>query len=51
MASKEEIEIAVRVVKEIADNPSVGAVKDLIDLLESSGATNEVRVTEIKEKR
>lgn len=51
MATKEEIATAIKVIKEAASDPSVGAIKELIDLIESSGATKEVRVTEIKETR
>lgn len=38
MATKEDIAIAIAVVKEIAGNPDSGAVKDLIDLLDSSAS-------------
>ena len=52
MATKEDIDIAVRVVSEIAGDPTVGAVKELIDLLKASAdTTNEVRVLAPKEKR
>ena len=52
MANKEEIEIAVRVVGEIAGNPDSGAIKELIALLKASAdTTKEVRVIEPKEKR
>lgn len=52
MATKEEIEIAVRVVSDVAGDPTVGAVKELIDLLKASAdTTKEVRVIEPKEKR
>lgn len=51
MATKDEIAIAVKVLKEVAADPTVGAVKELIDLVEGSGAAKEVRVTEIKETR
>jgi hypothetical protein len=52
MATKEQIEIAVSVIREIANDPSVGAVKELIDLLEASASPAiEVRVVEPKEKR
>ncbi len=52
MATKEEIEIAVKLIKEVAGDPSMGAVKELIDLLERSGeATKEVRVNTVKETR
>lgn len=52
MATKEEIETAVKLIKEVAGDPSMGAVKELIDLLERSGeATKEVRVNTVKETR
>lgn len=52
MATKEQIEIAVAVIREVAGDPSVGAVKELIDLLEASATpSKEVRVVESKEKR
>lgn len=51
MATKEDIAIAIAVVKEIAGNPEVGAVKELIDLLNSSIAPKEARVTAAKETR
>ena len=52
MATKEEIETAVKIIKEVAGDPSSGAVKDLITLIERSGAaTKEVRVDTVKETR
>ena len=52
MANKDEIATAIAVIKEVANDPSSGAVADLIRLLEDSAtATNEVRVIEPKEKR
>ena len=51
MATKEDIAIAIAVVKEIAGNPDVGAIKELIDLLDSSTVTKEVRITAVKETR
>lgn len=52
MATKEELEIAVKVIKDVAGDPSVGAVKELIEMIERSGdATKEVRVTTVKETR
>lgn len=52
MATKEQIDTAVAVIREVAGDPETGAVKDLIDLLKNSAtATNEVRVVEPKEKR
>jgi len=51
MATKEQIATAVEVIKEVAGNPEVGAVKELIDLLNSSTTANEVRVVAAKETR
>ena len=51
MATKEDIAIAIAVVKEIAGNPDSGAVKELIDLLDSSTAPKEVRIIGAAEKR
>lgn len=52
MATKEELEVAIRVVTEVAGDPTVGAVKELIDLLKNSATpAKEVRVVEPKEKR
>lgn len=51
MATKEDIAIAIAVVKEIAGNPDSGAVKELIDLLDCSASAKEVRVTAVKETR
>lgn len=51
MANKEDIAIAIAVVKEIAGNPDSGAIKDLIDLLDSSASAKEVRVVAVKETR
>lgn len=52
MATKEQIEIAVAVVTEVAGAPESGAIADLIKLLQdSANTTKEVRVIEPKEKR
>lgn len=51
MATKEDIATAIAVVKEIAGNPDSGAIKELIDLLDSSTSAKEVRVTAVKETR
>jgi hypothetical protein len=51
MASKEDIATAVAVIKEVAGDPEVGAVKELIDLLNSSTSAKEVRVVAVKETR
>lgn len=52
MTTPNDIQIAIQVIKEFAGDPSVGAVKDLIDLLEVSGtATKEARIVTAKETR
>jgi hypothetical protein len=51
MATKEQIANAVAVIKEVAGDPEVGAVKELIDLLNSSTTATEVRVVAAKETR
>lgn len=51
MATKEEILTAVTVIKEVAGDPDSGAIKELIDLLNSSTAPKEVRVVAAKETR
>jgi hypothetical protein len=51
MATKEQIATAVTVIKEIAGDPDSGAVKELIDLLNSSTTATEVRVVAAKETR
>jgi hypothetical protein len=51
MATKEDIAIAIAVVKEISGNPDSGAIKELIDLLDSSTAPKEVRIIGAAEKR
>lgn len=52
MFTKEELELAAKVVSELAGQPVVGPVKDLIDLIQNSAApAKEVRVVEPKEKR
>lgn len=51
MATPADIKIAIDVIKEIAGDPEVGAVKELIDLLNSSTAPKEVRIVGAAEKR
>lgn len=52
MATKEEIEIAIRVVDEFAGSPDSGVVAELIRRMkESSTPAKEVRVVEAKETR
>jgi len=62
MASKDEIANAIKVIKDVAGDPTMGAVKELIDLLnasvapateakDSSDSAKEVRVLAVKETR
>jgi hypothetical protein len=58
MATKEELATAIKVVKEISGDPSTGAIKELLDLLNTSDKevksftqVTESRVTEVKETR
>jgi hypothetical protein len=52
MFTKEEIEIAVKVINEIAGAPEVGVVADLVkEIKGSSVPAKEVRITEAKETR
>jgi len=52
MATPNDIATAIAVIKEIGGDPEVGAIKELIDLLEDSGkATKEVRIVAAKEAR
>jgi hypothetical protein len=52
MPTKEEIEIAVKVINEVAGAPVIGPVADLIkELKDSSVPAKEVRITEAKETR
>jgi hypothetical protein len=52
MANSTDIKTAIAVIKEVAGDPSVGAIKDLIDLLETSTApVKENRVVAVAEKR
>jgi len=51
MATKEQIATAITVIKEVSGDPDVGAIKELIDLLNSSTAATEVRVVAAKETR
>ena len=52
MPTKEEIEIAVKVINEFAGEPDSGFIAELVrDLKKSSAPTKEVRVTEAKETR
>lgn len=58
MASKDEIATAIKVVKEISGNPSTGAIKELLDLLDaptkeakSFTPVAETRIAEVTETR
>ena len=52
MANANDIKTAIAVIKEVAGDPSVGAIKDLIDLLENSGTESvEKRIVTAKEAR
>jgi hypothetical protein len=51
MATPADIKTAIEVIKEIAGDPEVGAVKELIELLNSSTSAKEVRVVAAKEAR
>ena len=62
MATKDEIANAIKVIKDVSGDPTMGAVKELIDLLnasvtpvteakDSSGSDKEVRVIAVKETR
>jgi len=42
---------AIAVIKEVAGDPEVGVIKELIDLLNSSTTAKEVRVVAAKETR
>lgn len=52
MATKDELAIAIKIIKDVAGDPDSGAIKELITLIENSGnATKEVRVTAVNETR
>jgi hypothetical protein len=52
MPTKEELEIAIRVINEFAGEPDSGVIAELVrDLKKSSAPAKEVRVTEAKETR
>jgi hypothetical protein len=56
MATKEQIEIAVNVINEIAGSPDSGPIAELVKDLQKSetktdNATKEVRIVEAKETR
>lgn len=58
MATKEELATAIKVVKEISGDPSTGAIKELLDLLNTPDKevknftqVTETRVTDVKEVR
>jgi hypothetical protein len=58
MATKDEIATAIKVVKEVSGDPSTGAIKELLDLLNTPDKevknftqVTETRVAEVKETR
>lgn len=51
MPNPTDIEIAVRVINEVAGSPDSGVIADLVKQIKSSGATIENRIVEAKEKR
>jgi len=58
MPTKDEIAVAIKVVKEVSGDPSTGAIKELLDLLntpakeaKSFTQATETRVAEVKETR
>lgn len=52
MPTKEEIEIAVKVINEVAGEPEVGLIAELVkDIKKASVPAKEVRITEAKETR
>jgi hypothetical protein len=52
MLTKEEVEIAIRVINEITGEPDSGVIADLVrDLKNSSAPVKETRVAEPKETR
>lgn len=52
MATNEELEIAIRVVREASGNPDIGAIAELIKQLEASAvAPKDVRTVAPKETR
>jgi cellulase/cellobiase CelA1 len=58
MPTKDEIATAIKVLKEVSGNPSTGAIKELLDLLDAPAKeakdftpVTETRVAEVKETR
>lgn len=52
MATKEELETAIKVINEIAGSPDNGVIAELVnDIRKASSPAKEVRVTEAKETR
>jgi len=58
MPTKDEIATAIKVVKEVSGDPTTGAIKELLDLLnapakeaKSFTQATETRVAEVKETR
>lgn len=52
MATKEEVDVAIQVIREVSGDPVVGAIAELIKLLEQSAvASKDVRTVAPKETR
>jgi hypothetical protein len=52
MPTKQELETAVKVIKEVAGDPVIGVIAELVKDIERASATDkEVRVVEAKETR
>ena len=58
MPTKDELATAIKVVKEVSGDPSTGAIKELLDLLNTPDKevknftqVTETRVAEVKETR
>ena len=58
MPTKDEIAVAIKVVKEVSGNPTTGAIKELLDLLntpakeaKSFTPVAETRIAEVTETR
>lgn len=58
MPTKDEVAVAIKVVKEVSGDPTTGAIKELLDLLnapakeaKSFTPVAETRVAEVKETR
>lgn len=58
MPTPEEIAVAIKVVKEVSGDPSIGAIKELLDSLQAPAKevksftqVTETRVADVKETR